>query len=99
MTEIIVKPFGKKAHDFIMRRPQDDKRYTVLEGSVRSSKTMATVVKTIVQYSNWDVPGKRFIGGVSKDSVMRNMLLDLFSIAGRDAYSYNLATGELFLFG
>jgi hypothetical protein len=95
----IVKPFGVKAHRFIMRDPRLDKKYTILEGSVRSSKTFTIDVKTIVQYSRYEVPGKRFIAGVSKDAVMRNMLLDLFAIAGRENYSYNMQTGELFLFG
>jgi PBSX family phage terminase large subunit len=92
-------PFGAKSHRFIIRRPEDDKRYTILTGSVRSSKTFTVDAKTLVQYSNWDVSGKRVIAGVSKDSIMRNMLLDLFSIASRDSYSYNMATGELWLFG
>jgi len=98
-TEAIMKPFGEKAWNFITREPKYDKKYTILEGSVRSSKTFTIDAKTIVQYSQYEVPGKRFIGGVSKDSVHRNMLLDLFAIAGRDNYSYNMASGELFLFG
>ena len=81
---IIMKPFGAKAHNFIMRDPKYDKKYTIADGSVRSSKTFMVDAKTIVQYSRYDVGGKRFIAGVSKDSIMRNMLLDLFAIAGKD---------------
>ena len=94
-----MQPFGKKAHDFIMREPKYDKKYTIADGSVRSSKTFMVDAKTIVQYSRYEVGGKRFIAGVSKDSIMRNMLLDLFAIAGKDNYAYNMASGELWLFG
>ncbi len=100
MTDsIVMRRFGRKAHDFIMRSPIQDARYTILEGSVRSSKTFTVDAKTLVQYSRYEVPGKRFIAGVSKDTVHRNMLIDLFAIAGRSNYSYNMASGELWLFG
>ena len=95
----VMRPFGLKAYNFIMRDPKHDRKYTVLEGAVRSSKTFCIDAKTIVQYSRYDVPGKRFIAGVSKDAVMRNMLIDLFAVAGRDDYAYNMSSGELWLFG
>jgi PBSX family phage terminase large subunit len=93
-----MKPFGRKAHNFIMRDPKLDRKYTIAEGSVRSSKTMMINAKTIVQYSRYEVAGKRIIAGVSKDSVMRNMLIDLFAVVGKDNYAYNMASGELHLF-
>ena len=96
---LLIKPFGKKAHDFVMRPAALDKKYTIAEGSVRSSKTFMADAKLVVQYSQYEVPGKRFIAGLSKDSIMRNMLLDLFTIASRENYSYNMASGELWLFG
>ncbi len=99
MDAPIIKPFGKKARDFILRHPSKDKRYTILEGSVRSSKTYTIDAKTIVQYSQYDVPGKRFIAGVSKDTVHRNMLIDIAAIAGQGNFSYNMASGEMWLFG
>ena len=98
-TMPIMRPFGKKAHAFIMRPPAQDRKYTILEGAVRSSKTFAITAKTLVQYSQYDVPGKRIIAGVSKDSVRRNVLIDLEAIAGRGNYVYNMASGELWLFG
>jgi PBSX family phage terminase large subunit len=98
-TTLVMKRFGRKAHDFIMRHPSQDRKNTILEGSVRSSKTFAVNAKLIRQLSLYDVPGKRFIGGVSKESVFRNILIDLFTIVGQDNYSYNMASGELFLFG
>lgn len=97
--DVVMKPFGRKAHSFIMRHPSRDRKYTIAEGSVRSSKTFMADAKLIVQYSQYEVPGKRFIAGVSKDTVQRNMLLDLFSVVGRENYSYNLSSGELWLFG
>lgn len=98
-STIIIKQFGRKAHTFIARHPSLDRKYTIAEGSVRSSKTFMSDVKLISQYSQYDVPGKRFIAGVSKDSVHRNMLIDLFAIVGRENYAYNMASGELWLFG
>lgn len=98
MPEAVMRPFGRKSHRFIMRSPSEDRKYTILEGAVRSSKTFTISAKTVVQYSQYDVPGKRFIAGLSKDSVHRNVLIDLASIAGGD-YAYNMASGELWLFG
>ena len=95
----IMKPFGRKAHDFIMREPRYDRRYTALIGSVRSSKTFALDAKTIVQLSRYEVAGKRFMTGATKQTLYRNVLLDLFTVVGRDNYSYNQSTGELWLFG
>ena len=99
MAESIVKPFGKKAHKFIMRHPSQDKRYTVLEGAVRSSKTFAVDAKLLVQYSQYEVEGKRIICGSTKQTVHRNILLDVEQIVGRSQFSYNLATGECWILG
>ena len=98
---LIIKPFGRKAHNFVMRPPQQDKRYTVLVGSVRSSKTFALDAKTIVQLSRYPLQtsAKRLMLGTTKQSLYRNVLLDLFSIVGRSNFSYNQSTGELWLFG
>lgn len=95
---IIVKPFGKKARDFILRPPEQDTRYTVLEGAVRSSKTFAVSAKMIVQLSRYEPGGKRIICGTSKATVLRNILLDLEQICGRANFAYNQSTGQLTLF-
>jgi PBSX family phage terminase large subunit len=97
--QIIMRPFGRKAWRFISRSPAQDRKYTIAEGSVRSSKTFMADAKIITQYSQYEVPGKRFIAGVSKETVHRNMLIDLFSIVGQENYSYNMSTGELWIFG
>lgn len=99
MIDAVMKPFGRKAHAFITRPAEEDKRYTVLEGSVRSSKTFTLDAKTIVQLSRYEVAGKRLMTGATKQTLYRNVLLDLFAVAGRENYSYNMASGELWLFG
>ncbi len=98
MSEALVRPFGKKSRAFILRDPAQDRRYTVLEGAVRSAKTFTMDAKTIVQYSRYEVPGKRFIGGISKDTVHRNMLVDIASIVGQGNFSYNMSSGECWIF-
>ena len=95
----IFKPFGVKAHTFITRHPNNDTKYTLLEGSVRSSKTWAVNAKIILQLCKYMVSGKRVILGVTKQTVYKNILLDIFSVIGKDNYSYNRASGELWLFG
>lgn len=95
----IFKPFGKKAHDFIKRAPELDKKYTLLEGSVRSSKTFAIDAKLIYRLCSYKVAGKRVICGATKQTVYKNMLLDIFQVVGKKNYSYNRASGELWLFG
>lgn len=100
-TELIIKPFGKKSHSFIMRPPEQDKRYTILIGTVRSSKTFTLNAKTIVQLCRYKIPpnAKRLMTGASKQTIYRNVLIDLFNVVGKDNYSYNSSTGELWLFG
>ena len=96
---LALRPFGPKAWRFIVRPPRLDRRLTVLVGAVRSAKTFAVDAKMIVHLSRYEVEGKRFICGVSKETVYRNVLLDLFEIVGRANYSYNMASGELHLLG
>lgn len=95
----IFKPFGYKAHNFIKRAPELDKKYTLLEGSVRSSKTFAIDAKLILRLCTYKVQGKRVICGATKQTVYKNMLLDIFQVVGKKNYSYNRASGELWLFG
>lgn len=99
MSRAIMKRFGEKAHRFIKRHPSQDKKYTLLEGSVRSSKTFAVDAKLITQLCAYEVEGKRVICGATKQTVYKNILLDVFAIVGKENYSYNSATGELWLFG
>jgi PBSX family phage terminase large subunit len=82
-----------------MNRPENDKKYTVLIGSVRSSKTWAVTAKLIVHLCTYAVEGRRVIFGKTKQTVYKNVLLDLFEIVGKENYSYNQSSGELWLFG
>ena len=91
--------FGAKAHKFVSRHPSQDKKYTLLEGSVRSGKTFAVDAKIILHLCLYKVSGKRVICGATKQSVYKNILLDLFQVVGKKNYAYNRATGELELFG
>jgi PBSX family phage terminase large subunit len=95
----IFKPFGKKATKFINRPPELDKKYSLLEGSVRSSKTYAVDAKLITWLGTYNVQGKRVICGATKQTVYKNILLDLFAVVGKKNYSYNQQNGELWLFG
>lgn len=95
----VFKQFGKKAHAFVKRHPSHDKKYTLLEGSVRSGKTWAVDAKLIAHLCTYDAPGKRVICGATKQTVYKNLLLDIFQVVGKKNYAYNRATGELMLFG
>jgi len=91
--------FGAKAHKFINRHPSQDKKYTLLEGSVRSGKTFAIDAKILAKLCLYKVAGKRVICGATKQTVYKNILLDIFQVVGKNNYAYNRATGELLLFG
>lgn len=95
----VFQTFGAKAHAFVKRHPSQDKKYTLLEGSVRSGKTFAIDAKVIAHLCLYKVSGKRVICGATKQSVYKNILLDIFSVVGKNNYAYNRATGELELFG
>lgn len=95
----VFNQFGAKAHAFVKRHPSQDKKYTLLEGSVRSGKTFAIDAKLIAHLCTYNVRGKRVICGATKQTVYKNILLDIFSVVGKKNYAYNRATGELVLFG
>jgi len=95
---MILQPFGKKALQFILTPVGQDSRITILEGSVRSGKTVAMIPKLINMCG--DAPqGLGVITGVSKDTIYDNILRDLFDVVGTRNYHYNRQSGELDLFG
>lgn len=96
--EAFLKPFGAKAYDFAFRDPRQDKRFTILEGAVRSAKTWALHPK-VLQLCEYPIKGLRLFTGVTKSSIKNNVLNDLFEIVGRDNYSYNGQSGEIDLYG
>lgn len=61
-------PFSPKAKKFFQRDPKDDKFFTLLEGSIRSGKTWAMMVK-ILSLTFYKVGGQRVLIGNSKESI------------------------------
>lgn len=95
-----IRQFGDKANRFITTPYKDEARITILDGSVRSSKTFSMIPKML--FNILPAQGRKGTGlitGVSKDTIKRNILNDLFEIIGEDSYHYNKNTGELDLMG
>ncbi len=90
--------FSAKSLEFIERPINQDAFITILDGSVRSSKTVSCLVK-FIEYCKHGPAGTIAITGVSKQTVKRNFLNDLFDTVGRESYKYNASTGELFILG
>lgn len=86
--------WGDKALDFISNPIEKDSFINILEGSVRSGKTVACIPKWI-NYIIAGPPGLLLMTGVSKDTIYDNVLNDLFDTIGKDNYHYNRQTGEL----
>jgi PBSX family phage terminase large subunit len=93
-----LRPLGAKAYEFAFRHPKRDARINILEGSVRSSKTTAMLVK-MGALCCYHPGGRKIITGVSKQTIYRNVLNDLFDMLGESNYSYNRQSGELILAG
>lgn len=91
--------FSRKSKDFIKRHPKRDAFINMLEGSVRSSKTWTMIPKIIYKLVPYDVPGDRIIFGVSKETIYKNVLNELFNFVGNENYSFNRQSGDLWLFG
>lgn len=86
--------FGNKHLRFIATPYNKHKRITVLSGSVRSGKTITMIPKFLQVIENAP-EGLGVIVGVSKDTIMDNVLRDLFETIGENSYKYNSGTGEL----
>ncbi len=93
-----IKPFGAKSLAFIKTPWREQARINILEGSVRSSKTVTLHPKTLELV--YDGPqGLGIFTGVSKDTIYDNVLRDLFDLIGKENYRYNRQSGELWLYG
>jgi PBSX family phage terminase large subunit len=97
--DIKILPFGTKAARFAYRPPEDDKRFTVLVGAVRSSKTWTMMAKALPKLCAYHVRGMKLMTGATKDSVYRNVLSDWFDVLGTHNYTYNRQSGELDIMG
>lgn len=89
--------FGVKAWNFINTPISEDARINILEGSVRSGKTIAMLVKWL-RYVSEGPKGLLVITGVSKDTIYDNILRDMFDTLDEEDYSYNRQTGDLRIF-
>jgi PBSX family phage terminase large subunit len=92
------EPFGEKSLNFIFTPIENDARINILEGSVRSSKTVSMIPKWL-RYIRNGPRGLLVIVGVSKDTVYDNVLRDLFDTVGSENFRYNRQTGDLRIFG
>ena len=91
--------FSERYREFIRRDPKDDAFINILYGAVRSGKTYAMIPKIIAKLNTYKVPGKKVIFGVSKQTIVNNVLSDIFDFVGQGAYSYNSSSGKLMLYG
>ncbi|MBX4266555.1 PBSX family phage terminase large subunit [Clostridium estertheticum] len=92
------QPFGQKSLDFINNPIEKDARINILEGSVRSSKTVTMIPKWLDYIVNGP-KGLLIMTGVSKDTIYDNVLNDLFDTVGVNNYTYNRQTGDLNIYG
>ena len=86
--------WGQKALSFIRKPIRQDSFINILEGSVRSGKTVAMIPKWL-NYIMTGPPGLLLMTGVSKDTVYDNVLNDLFDTLGDGCYQYNRQSGDL----
>lgn len=90
--------WGMKSLMFIMNPIAEDARINILEGSVRSSKTVTMIPKWL-RYIKEAPKGLLIMTGVSKETVFDNVLMDLFDTVGSANYHYNHVSGELNIYG
>jgi PBSX family phage terminase large subunit len=94
-----IREYGLKAARFAHRPAEKDRRITILEGAVRSSKTWAMMAKLLFHLNSYQVKGHRVITGVSKQTIYQNVLTDLFDVVGEGNYAYNRMSGDLNILG
>ncbi|GED71187.1 phage terminase large subunit [Brevibacillus reuszeri] len=90
--------FGEKITRFILSPIENDARINILEGSVRSGKTVGMIPKWINYIKNGP-KGLLVITGISKETIFDNVLQDLFDTVGSANYKYNHQTGLIQMFG
>jgi len=90
--------FGRKSYDFMHTAIKDDAKITILEGSVRSGKTVTMIWKLLKLIAEGP-QGLGVITGVSKDTIYDNVLSDIFDVVGTGNYHYNRQSGDLEIMG
>jgi len=88
-------PFGHKQLDVIANSTA---RINILDGSVRSGKTIASLVAWIMFVSEAPL-GELLMVGKTERTLKRNILDVLEQIVGSRYFKYNLGAGEATLFG
>lgn len=89
--------YGPRLRRFAYTPPEKDKSKNILYGSVRSGKNFALFPKMLYACRS-QVPGWRLITGVTKETIFRNVLCDLFNLIGPKYYTFNHQSGLLRLF-
>lgn len=89
--------YSARAERFAMRPLEKDLPLNILYGAVRSGKTWCLHPKALYACA-YPVQGRKIFTGVSKQSVLNNVLTDLFNLVGSKNYSYNHNTGRLKIF-
>ena len=90
--------YGPRLKRFAYRPLENDRFINLLDGSVRSGKTVSMWPK-ILYACRYAVPGWRIIAASSKASAYRNLLNDIFNLVGSSRYSYNVQSGMMKLCG
>lgn len=90
--------FGAKITRFILNPIEKDARINILEGSVRSGKTVGMIPKWL-NYIKYGPKGLLIITGVSKETIFDNVLQDLFDTVGEKNYKYNSQKGLITMYG
>lgn len=78
--------WSRKSLDFLAVPLSQRPRITILEGSVRSSKTV-TMIPEWLRYIKAGPRGRLAMTGYTKDTLKRNVLDDIRHTVGNDAYS------------
>lgn len=73
-------------------------RLNIWHGSVRSSKTVCSIVRWL-EYVGTAPPGDLLMAGKTERTLKRNVLDPIESIVGTGRYSYNRGMGEARIFG
>lgn len=87
--------FSAKGLDFLF---SSTARLNIADGSVRSSKTITSIVRWI-EYVKTAPPGDLIMVGKTERTLKRNILDPLAAMVGAKRFRYNRGLGELFLFG
>lgn len=90
--------WGKFGHKQLYSIKHSQSRLNIWEGSVRSGKTIASIVRWI-EYVVSDPKGDLLMFGKTERTLKRNILDVIESIIGEKNFKYNRGTGEVFIYG